>query len=1701
MNKLKTILSFLLVAAFLLTGLPGEVITVSAASELAISIEYNPLTYKYDISFPIDAEPARTVVRFHDKDKNEIVIDDEQVFDRGRVTVSTVFERDHIYDITVEVYRGATDSTPYYTGEAFFLADLTFTGESFNQMAKMQDIEDAYPVLEPDSPGEAIVVKSGDEPIIKLNWRIPTIYDSENDEIISFTDARALEIIQLENVPIAKACFQINMTVGQSSTRQIDFNTDFDAANNMIIEGELDEEGNALQVAGFESGNVTDSDNMVSVLLKQINGIEAGTEYAYTNIGIVFENDKSEQITLRRTKLITAENNRFTVQNIDNAFRDTTYNLSSIYTPIPIEIRKVDTDKVEVRFRKIINGNYPELHYQVQYSSRIDEFYNINNRWVKIPASSLPATDIYGSEIVTVNIVGNTHPEFYFRVVYYDSYSQYPRGSSLAVDLRNLGIELGKPPLPKEIKADPLYAGRKEVTVPSTELSSGKVEIASSDLKLSFEKPISWRRYTNTDGNEGWDRFKNTVPTGADYIFHVLLSSYLPDSEADDVATTAIGLKEQKEIYLPTKQKRVLVLSKADFMEDPEDPNRIYSIIDGTELFYDYVNDSSIANENNEDPSEDLIPGDYPSFLIPNTTYFMQIFTSRLEDNDLIYDDLWADGINDLELNNRLSYQSPVLSFTTWPLTEAPVPMPDIELSIEPQTHINPETGDISLDGIRVDYERILTERDWQRYTTVRDNRAVRYELFISRDPLIFDTDGNIIDEAFYPQDAEIIQRGETFYADNKGNPILPNTVYYIKARATLVIINGSPDDPNNPDPDDPADIILGRSVDTAVKAITTPKIDDGNLEDVEREPRAPSEFSIAVDEEGRLLLTDATVILNWLHAEEDVTYEMVVTSREIAPYAEAEEYEEDPYNLGFLQAYDEYRNPAGDNKLHINVYDQAFEAIDLTLSENGQVIMPVRRDYLRPNRIYFFSLRAIRDRNLTDDEGNSIQTVSRWITIPVTTRMVKPPAFLEAVKDIEIGFNIENPSLETREDNIEVFIKKAEGANNSYVRLVRGEYSCVKDGTTFYIRIYNLESNQWYDVQVKDNKNNKWYDASSKTWRDAQGSPVKEETRDALREIEVRWEGEDPYKYFLEVRAEEDPDYQQLHYNSTGHTDYGYETPSGRIEFYREKTKLYVDTESTKYIYYARIKGKPVLDANRNPVNQLLKPNTLYYIKLWSYNLEESLRVGPVTARTDFSQADYDEQKNKDNTIDLFDESAEGLSRKLYWPINITDDTNLRVLLKDDRLEGLLKLAGQSTVTVDISAEKSNADYYEILIPYNTLSAIEKYDSRLNIKVSGGEFTLNKGSIDLYELKNQTLSGDVKESMLLLKITKRQNPKNTLDAGLRVVSSAYDLQTTAIGSTRTYAEINQMIHDILKNPDARGPFSYGILNRELTSILSNLERYSYRSHVDLKDLISRALDKVEKELSRNLKDIIDGGSGLTSCIALEKTINDFPDSMGIRLEYRYYNGFITPMANYGSGFEEPSGGKGYVNQYVLFRVKKPGEFLIVGKGQAIDTPGMPVDNAIARLSKKYDLSKVFGQGTIYPANPIKGEEAVMLYALVTGQENRITGLTITQKASALGLDIMERSILTGYMDNQSSVSIAVMLYCDRANINPSFMYPSKTIIIQNGRDINARLYPYVVLGVDLDIIKLNNKVFDASKRTTIGDMLDMVSKVLEKFD
>ena len=81
---------------------------------------------------------------------------------------------------------------------------------------------------------------------------------------------------------------------------------------------------------------------------------------------------------------------------------------------------------------------------------------------------------------------------------------------------------------------------------------------------------------------------------------------------------------------------------------------------------------------------------------------------------------------------------------------------------------------------------------------------------------------------------------------------------------------------------------------------------------------------------------------------------------------------------------------------------------------------------------------------------------------------MVKAPAFLEAVRDLEIGFNIECTASGVTADDMEVYIKKSGVSGAEYVKLNRAQFTCVRDGSTFYIRIFNLENDQWYDVRVK---------------------------------------------------------------------------------------------------------------------------------------------------------------------------------------------------------------------------------------------------------------------------------------------------------------------------------------------------------------------------------------------------------------------------------------------------------------------------------------------------------------------------------------------------------------------------------------------------------------------------------------------------------
>ena len=166
--------------------------------------------------------------------------------------------------------------------------------------------------------------------------------------------------------------------------------------------------------------------------------------------------------------------------------------------------------------------------------------------------------------------------------------------------------------------------------------------------------------------------------------------------------------------------------------------------------------------------------------------------------------------------------------------------------------------------------------------------------------------------------------------------------------------------------------------------------------------------------------------------------------------------------------------------------------------------------------------------------------------------------------------------------------------------------------------------------------------------------------TRNTLNEIEIRFEGESVYDYFIEVRTDYSEDYIQLVYDrKPGDSDYGYIMEDDKIiEFYREKTQAYVDdTQSDKYMYYAKIYQARQKRSDGRYVRDRLLSNTRYYIKIWARNEADSSRVGPVTVRTDFNQKDYDDDYKRDEITDMFE--SKQISLPGSFTLQLTSWTN----------------------------------------------------------------------------------------------------------------------------------------------------------------------------------------------------------------------------------------------------------------------------------------------------------------------------------------------------------------------------------------------------------------------------------------------------------
>ena len=484
-----------------------------------------------------------------------------------------------------------------------------------------------------------------------------------------------------------------------------------------------------------------------------------------------------------------------------------------------------------------------------------------------------------------------------------------------------------------------------------------------------------------------------------------------------------------------------------------------------------------------------------------------------------------------------------------------------------------------------------------------------------------------------------------------------------------------------------------------------------------------------------------------------------------------------------------------------------------------------------------------------------------------------------------------------------------------------------------------------WYDFRLRHiPPDAKWYDAASGTWKDTVGEPVTVKTRDALHEIEVRWIGEDAYEYFLEAREEAEVDYMALRYAATGVTDLGYETEDGRrIQYYKDRTAAQVASGAITEMYYARILRKRTIQADGTLLSVPLKTNGTYAIRLWARNPAvviseggntqnaDSIHVGPVSTRTDFSQVDYDLEKDRENIVSLYDDEAEQLTRKPYWLVDKGANNAVRVLLKGDRVQAMLESSPGSTSVISLETELPGANLYEITVPEQVLETLRRADGRLLFRVEGAEYLLSRSSFNLPDLKASVASTLVKETMLRIRIQRSETPPVPLASLYGQISKAYSFSAEAVGSRYDKTYLEAVIGQILNDPLAKGPFRYGLLDRERTALETNAGAYTYRVHTDLADTVGSLVDRVEGQMSRYLKDLLDGGSGVAPFSVQKAAIRSYPGSVLVSQAYAYDNGRTVPLLlpAGATAWKEPSGMRAFTDSMAAFRIDGPATTVI----------------------------------------------------------------------------------------------------------------------------------------------------------------------------
>lgn len=1607
---------------------------------------------------------AAAVITYHVPDNSNVgtlqTITLKQTTNSGSVSG---LKSDYIYDLNIALYDtvdagGNPTGSPIGLGLLYYLPKMTFFSDA------------------PSQPYDDITGggrESGRTPKLKLRWRIPRVWSAASHNF-ELSDS-ALMLTQMQNA--LNAVYNDGRVLSTLNFR-INISTDLRLLNSGSSQSTVIVDSNAGggYVAKVSGGTVTaavtavDANDYISFELwgrSDINAtvpIELDSAKPGFNPNALPDNDllpgSVYYMNIKPIYMNAAKANVAAVA----ACNPTDFNGSLLsgpvpyaYTPIRFQLTKDSANNIYVKIYKINQGSLdlPRLFYEVQASDDP----SIAGDW----AVKKTMDDSYFSGDYAVTVISGVNPnnQVYYKIVV-KSDSQNDRLESLKLPY-TLIVDTSRPPLPTNIAiTNRVLNSACSVPIPdpndSTKIAT--LNIKSTDVTISWDKPL------------GWD---DTMAKNLSY--HFLISTSQTDLNTSDwlysdgTITDSGGNKTPGARVLLGQFTPKFRLVKYIYAYNATNDNtkiissgsKLYYTLKASDLFtwekYDKITDiTSSGSITNADG--------YPNVLLPNTVYYLQMYTTKADDAGT-------------QIADRMSDKSIVTSFTTLNGVELDVPLP-MSFGIDgngKDTSVVPPVNYVDLTFDKV------TNLDWNNYTNIYDqalyNYDTYYDIFMNSRTdtaftLIGSTDNQHGDIVFTgandPASTSIKARVSTFAAPALsaifGNRLLPNTTYYFKVRTRLVITKKSDNTKLVPDK---------ASIDTAILPVTTIVLDIKPPDDSKRKPLAPTDFAIAEDANGDQLLSGSSVTFTWQRQENDVIYQLIRTGQKTSPTDTITAYQSDPEYTSFLPAYDQLSDGSVNQFIYLDPapgtgyksdpgkfnYDPATRICTYTVDRR-----------LFPNKLYYFSLKAVRVTRNPIGTGYTTGEGSVWVSIPVTTSLIQPPVGLEAVNAAELGFYWDDnaPGM-TAED----FIIYARGPGDSDYKLMTRSQSTVvkdKDGRTYFGRLLNLKANSSYDIRVFKGAGSSGTLVYDK--RDLQ-------TRDGFHQLEIKWIGQavdDLSRYEIAIMAEGSSSYTILSGNDL---EYYSDKNGSLIPYYTEETPLTVNNDSL--YFHARIKEAEVVLPGGLVTHQPLRSNVKYYIKVRAVKVDStdqalisfSKYIGPVDSRTEFNQDDYDNTDREEKQKAIFLDRMKQLEQGYYWRIAVGNSSADRILLKGERVVNALGSMAGDTFTVDLTAINANIDRDEVYVPVSVIRAMNSRNKSLLIKTPGAEYLLRPDTLDASENKqiNELLAKAAVKDLYLRLIAARTD---TVPSGFPVtgerVSRINDLEVQAIGSSKSEGELKKLFDDKLYNKDS------GLVGDKLNILQNTYLGTGSNASKLMEEYTSRLVDMIESELSSYVDNTIESiklASATQNIIEFSSPLSaslSCNDRQGTKIPYVLYDG-TSAWQKILNGTRQAGG--------VTMNVLKTGKYaVILVQGTTKDIPdGYWAKDYISRLTSKYDLSDVFsGIGTSFmPDNKVTCKEVILLFEKVTGRSATNAGLDPKQKSAKLGLDgIISPNGILKNVRRQETAAVLMQLFGAKKGIDAGSLRPGGNINIEDEADIDSAYYNSVLMIVDLGVMSIDSE-------------------------